>query len=147
MRRWGLGGGKLGGLFGGERETDTHRKASRRPKSGWQTAHDQIDGDGRREGKTTKIRRVLLWTPYCPQLGVGLFNVHAVTQCPSRGIGDHHTTRVRGPMGLWSRPDTGESGVGDKRGKDKVGTRCTLGPRACTCVQCMVLGGSCLLYL
>ncbi len=32
---------------------------------------------------------------------VGLLIVHGRARCPSRGIGDHHTTRVRGPLGLW----------------------------------------------
>ena len=40
--------------LGGQIKTDTHRRTSRQPKSGWQTARDEIDGWGRREGKTTK---------------------------------------------------------------------------------------------
>jgi hypothetical protein len=41
---------------------------------------------------------------------VGLLIVHGRARCPSRGIGDHHTTRVRGPLGLWSRPQRGQGG-------------------------------------
>ena len=41
---------------------------------------------------------------------VGLLIVHGRARCPSRGISDHHTTRVRGPLGLWSRPQRGQGG-------------------------------------
>jgi hypothetical protein len=80
--------------------------------------------------------------------GVGLlFCPHIFARVPSCGISDHHTARVRRPVGLWFRPNTGESRGGRKGEGQGHSRECTPGPSACARVQCMVLGGSCLLYL
>ena len=87
-------GGTHGWLVVGERGTT--QRASRGPKSRWQTARDEIDGGGRRKGKTTKFAACVVDSLMSTTRLVGLLIVHGRARCPSRGIGDHHATRVRG---------------------------------------------------
>ena len=96
--------------MGGKIKQTHTEEASRRPKSRWQTARDEIDGRGRRKGKTTKFAACVVDSLMSTTRLVGLLIVHGRARCPSRGIGDHHTTRVRGPLGLWFRPQRGQRG-------------------------------------
>ncbi len=59
-------------------------------------ARDEIDGGGRRKGKTTKFAACVVDSLMSTTELVELLIVHGRARCPSRGIGDHHTTRVRG---------------------------------------------------
>ena len=104
--------------MGGKIKQTHTEEASRRPKSRWQTARDEIDGRGRRKEKTTKFAACVVDSLMSTTRLVGLLIVHGRARCPSRGIGDHHTTRVRGPLGLWSRPQRGRGGV--RKLKDKM---------------------------
>ena len=62
----GVGVGGLGGLFGGgggEREQQTHTaRTSRRPKSGWEAARDEIGGGGK-DGRERQTKHRVLLTP------------------------------------------------------------------------------------
>jgi hypothetical protein len=78
---------------------------------------------------------------------VGLLIVHGRARCPSRGIGDHHTTRVRGPLGLWFRPQRGQGGG---KGAEEQGSLALLAlaggrapQRACCLCPGMVLRDVC----
>ena len=82
--------------MGGKIKQTHTEEASRRPKSRWQTARDEIDGWGRRKGKTTKFAACVVDSLMSTTRLVGLLIVHGRARCPSRGIGDHHATRVRG---------------------------------------------------
>ena len=78
---------------------------------------------------------------------VGLLIVHGRARCPSRGIGDHHTTGVRGPLGLWFRPQRGQGG---SKGAEEQGSLALLAlaggrapQRACCLCPGMVLRDVC----
>jgi hypothetical protein len=85
----------LGGGGGGEA---TLRWRADNQKVGGRRAREKVDGRGRQERQPKNH----------PQLSNSLF-LGKSEGPPSRGIGDHHTTRWNGQHGLCSRP-CGERG-------------------------------------
>jgi hypothetical protein len=98
-------------LFGGGRETT--QMASKQPKSGRQTTREKVD-----EVKDGRVRRLnsqrVLLTTYRQQQGswdcLMSTAVHGAQVVGGMQKNHTTTTRVKRPLGLWSRPQRGQGG-------------------------------------